>query len=511
MSTTHTTDHADPLDAPRPSRRSRSRSRGRWLAVPVVSVLLLAAACGGSSSDDGTADGDSGGGAESGFAATMAECPVDALDGASGPVEITMWEPLTAKPKEGFAELVAEFNASQDEVILKSENQGTYGEMWDKYQQAAGANALPNIAMVEDVNAREVAESGLVIPAQSCIDADDTDTSSWMASAVSYYSIDGALVPGTASLSSPVLYYNKNHFRAAGLDPEVAPTNLDELRDYAQELKDAGVTDKPLSLYLHPWFIDNWLTGVDTPVVNNDNGHGDGETTESTFDNPQSLEIYTWIKGMADDGLANVIPYDGKSVDHYLAVQSQASSMLIETSTASVSVKALLVGDTVQTPDGEVALNTDALDVGVGPFPGLTEPGKVMIGGNATFMTLTGTPEQQAASWAFIKWFNSAPVQARWNHLSSYIPFNQDAVEDPEIQNYWDTDMIGPWLRISYDQLSGVSVDNPGPTMGPFSKYRDSLRDTLASLLTGADPAAAIATTQSETTQALTDYNEGGF
>lgn len=185
--------------------------------------------------------------------------------------------------------------------------------------------------------------------------------------------------------------------------------------------------------------------------------------------------------------------------------------MLIETSTASSSIKALLVGDTVQTPDGEVALNTEALDVGAGPFPGIEEPGKAMIGGNATFMINNGTPEQQAASWEFMKWFNSAEVQAKWNLSSSYIPFNQDAVEDPEIQDYWNNDFIGPWLRTSYDQLAGVSIENPGPTMGPFSRYRDSLRDTLASLLTGTAPADAVATVQSETTQALTDYNEGGF
>lgn len=506
-----------PIDAQSdtPMRHRRARST-RWLAVPIASALVLAAACGSSSdsSDDGGTSSETGEETASEFIENMPECPVDALADATGPVEITLWQSFNAKPKEGFEQLVAEFNASQDQVVVKNESQGaSYQEIWDKYLEAAGADDLPNLAVLEDVNARAVSESGTVLPAQACIDADGTDTSTWMKSAMSYYSIDGAFVPGTSSLSSPILYFNKGHFRSAGLDPESPPKTLTELREYAQKLKDAGVTDKPLVLYLHPWIIDTWLSGAGAQVVNNDNGHGPGITDQSTFESPESLEVYTWIQDMNDAGLVTAIPYDGKTIDHYLAMQNQSASMLIETSTASVSIKAVLVGDTITDGSGnEVAANPSAIDVGAGPIPGLTQPGKAMMGGNVTVMTLSGTPEQQAASWAFIKWWNQPDTQAKWNRLSSYIPFNQAALDEPSLKEYWAADMIGPWLQISFDQLSGISVDNTGPTMGPYDKYRDAVTNTAASLVTtNTPPADAAAKVVTDTNKALADYNEGGF
>lgn len=511
--------HTNPALPPTATSSRRNRLRGgRWLAVPLLATALLAASCGGGSSssdgaDDGGSSGTDGVDTESEFVANMPPCPADALAKATAPVTITVWQSYNAKPKEGFEQLVAQYNASQSKVVVNNQSQGaTYDEIWTKYLSAAGAKDLPNLAFLEDVQFQAVAESGTVLPAQSCIDAEGTDTSTWMKSAVSYYSIDGALVPASANLSSPIMYYNKNHFRAAGLDPEKTPGTLAEVREYAQKLKDAQVTDRPLVLYLHPWFIDTWLTGAESPVVNNDNGHGPDTTDQSTFASDASTELYTWIQDMYNAGLVNAIPYDGKTIDHYLAMQNQSGSMMMETSTAAVSIKALLAGDTINTGSGDVELNTSALDVGAGPMPGLDAPGQVMIGGGAFYMTASGTPEQQAATWDFMKWWNSAPIQAQWNILGAYIPFNQDAVSDPSVVAYWNDDLAGRWLKTSYDQLAAIPVDNTGPVIGPFQQYRDALRDTTASLVLAAvTPADAIATVVSATDKALADYNAGGF
>ena len=72
-----------------------------------------------------------------GAGADASACPVDALDDADGPVEITIWHAwigLTAKTLDSIA---ADYNASQDKVVLKVEAQGTYEEV-NKYQDAIG-------------------------------------------------------------------------------------------------------------------------------------------------------------------------------------------------------------------------------------------------------------------------------------------------------------------------------------------------------------------------------------
>jgi sn-glycerol 3-phosphate transport system substrate-binding protein len=475
---------------------------------------LIAAAC-GDSSDSGTSDDTSGGDDGSGFAANMPECPVDALETASGPVEVVVWNTAAGKTKETLDKLVADYNASQTKVVVKLEGQGaSYEEIWNKYQSAAQANDLPNAAILEDTTFKAVAESGTVLPAQSCIDAEGYDTSNLVTSAVDYYSLDDAFVPGTVQLSTPIVYYNKNHFRRAGLDPETSPKTLDEMRDYAQTIKDAGVVDKPLVLYLHPWFIETWLTGDGQPIVNNENGRGQGDTDQSEFDSEATNTIYTWIKDMNDAGLLNAIPYNPGTIDHYLAVANQSGSMLIETSTAATSIKAFLGGDTdVVEGSADAQVDTSALDVGAGPMPGLAEPGRVQVGGGIWVMTVAGTPEQQAATWDFMKWWNTPETQAVWNMEGSYLPFNELAADDPALQAYWTDDLAGQWLAISYDQLvNGVDPDFPGPVIGPYAQERQAVSQSLDRMvLQGQSPADAVSQASQEITDALQQYLAEGF
>jgi sn-glycerol 3-phosphate transport system substrate-binding protein len=494
--------------------RSPSNSSRRWLFAPLFAFALIAAAC-GDSSDSGGSDDATGGDDASGFAASMPECPVDALETASGPVDVVVWNTATGTTLETLEKLVGDYNASQTKVVVKLESQGaSYEEIWNKYQSAAQAGDLPNVAILEDITFQAVAESGTVLPAQACIDAEDYDTSNLVESAIDYYSIDDAFVPGTVQLSTPVVYYNKNHFRRANLDPENAPKTLAEVRDYAQQIKDAGVVDKPVVLYLHPWFIETWLTGAGEPVVNNDNGHGPDETSESLYDNESTVELYTWIKQMYDDGLLNAIPYNPGTIDHYLAVANQSGSMMFETSTAATTIKAFLGGDSnvVEGLD-EANVDTSALDPDAGPMPGLAEPGRVQIGGGIWVMALTGTPEQQAATWDFMKWWNSPETQAVWHMEGSYLPFNELAADDPALDAYWSDDLAGQWLAISYDQLvNGTDPDFPGPVMGPFSQARDAMSQSLDRLvLEGQSPADAISQAAQQITAELQQYLDEGF
>ena len=55
------------------------------------------------------------------------------------------------------------------------------------------------------------------------------------------YTVDKVLWPMPFNMSSPVLFYNKKAFRAAGLDPEKPPTTLDEVKADARRSRTAGV------------------------------------------------------------------------------------------------------------------------------------------------------------------------------------------------------------------------------------------------------------------------------
>ena len=489
--------------------------RTRWSALALATALLVTlAAC---SSDDGGGSGGGGGGA----AGDLPECPLDALDSATGPVEVTVWHSYTAVTEETLLAMADDYNASQDQVDVVIQNQSSYEELWRKYQAGIASSQLPAIAIPDDTVTRQIVDSQTILPAQSCIDASGYDIDQLLEQSRAYYTLDDVLYPASLNTSAPLLYYNRNHFRKAGLDPDTTPGTLDEVREDAQAIKDAGVVDTPVVLNLSPAIVENFLTGAGIAVIDNDNGRGDGETTASTYADERTVELLTWVQDMVDDGLLLVVPPIDNQFEHYLAMANQTASMTIETSTAATSIQAFLAGD-LQAADlptdaegaaQDADVDLESLDIGAGYVPGIDEPGKLQMGGGAWYITNTTPPEVQAAAWDFLTWFNEPAQQARWSAEGSYLPYNTGALDEPVLEEAWTTTKAGQWLSLAYEELStGVDPDFPGPLLGPYEQFRAAEREAVDSLVfADGDPAALAQEVQDRTTEAIEQYNQENF
>ena len=219
----------------------------RRVVVLLFAFTLVAAACSGSSSGDGAdtaevtdpgdgsssaddadgptddglteddsnqAGGGGGGGTEQGLveALGLPECPIGAQLDADGPIEIVFWHPYTALVEAAMDDLASAFNAGQDAIVVRVEAQGSYGELLSKYRESINFDSLPDIAIFDSQAVRDVIDSQTVLPAQSCIEADDFPLDNIDAAARANYSLDGALYPASMLVSAPVLYYNRDHF-----------------------------------------------------------------------------------------------------------------------------------------------------------------------------------------------------------------------------------------------------------------------------------------------------------
>jgi sn-glycerol 3-phosphate transport system substrate-binding protein len=445
----------------------------------------------------------------------LPECPLAALDEATAPVEVVVWHTQTARPGDTITELADEYNASQDRVRVRLENQGAnYQELQRKFESAISSGQLPDLIVFDDTAVQLMADSGVVLPAQSCVEADQYDLSQFRDVAVNYYTIDGVLWPASANLGNVLLYYNKGHFRAAGLDPEQTPQTLAEVRDYAERIKAAGVTATPLVHEFASWKTEFWLTGDGAAVVDNDNGRGDGETTAAALaDNPDALELFTWFTDMQADGLLNAIPRVDGQIDQYLALAQQNGSMLIDSSSAATSVEAFLGGDTSVAEGSDLSgQNVSGLELGAGVFPGMTTPGTTQMGGAAWYMLDANAPEKQAASWDFMKFMNSAPAQAKLLTGGSYLPYLTAANDDPTVQAFYESGLSGQWLKIANDQIDEIDPTFPGPLIGPYYDFREAIEDAQDDMMfAGAAPQQALDDAQTAVTDALTFYNDQGF
>ena len=477
-----------------------NRTALRLLAL-LTAGALVAAACGG---DSGESASDGG------------TCPVDALDDADGPVEVTVWHIYAGLVLDTMKAITDEYNASQDKVKVSLENQGVaFEELLRKYRQGIPSGDLPTIGVMEDTNTQFLADSGTIVPGAACAEADGyTDyEDDFLPAVIDYYSVDGALQPTVFEVSNALLYYNRDHFEAAGLDPDAPPQTLAEVEEYARQIRDAGVVDTPLVLNMQAWYTEFWLTGAGEGLVDNENGRGASETAAGAFDNEATRELFEFFSSMQAEGLLHAVPGTEGQFDHYFALGLEQASMGIEASSAVTTINGVLEGNVDPADLGlEQELPPIDINLDAGAFPGLDGPNTRQFGGGVWYITNTGSPEEQAAAWDFAKFVNTPENQALMHVEGSQLPVRQQAIESPEVEVFWTDTRAGQWLKIATDELESVDPDWPGPLIGPFTETRDAVRTALDGLLFGDESVdEAIATADQTITDALTQYNEENF
>lgn len=492
-------------------RRTR-RFRRLAVGAGVTTLAVLAAACGSPPATEGSGGGrDTSGGSSK---VSAKDCPMAPLEDAKGPVKIKMWYGgLVEPPVSVLTDMVKAFNASQDKIQLTADNQGNaYSEVLKKYEGASATpDQLPQIIYLEDTMLGEMVDKGQVLPAEACMLADDYDPEQITAAARAAYSVDDVLYPGYMNVSTPILYYNKVHFQKAGLDPDKPPTTLAEIEADAKILKEKGVSKKPFSFKADQWFVSTWMSGVGQDMVNNDNGRS-APATKATFDTEKGREIVDWLDTMNKEKLLNAFPVTDGSIDHYLALITEDSSMLVETSTASSTIAAALGGE-LNAKDagidvGAIALDGKKLVPGSAEYPGLEAPGQIYASGGAFYILNTSSPAQQAASWQFLKFMLKPENAKKWHIDGGYLPVVKSIINDPAIQEFQKTDLGGNLLKPAVDQLATADPDRSGPLIGPYPAFQKILQGALETVLfKNGDPDAALSKAQKDATALLKDYN----
>ncbi|HEY8544906.1 MAG TPA: ABC transporter substrate-binding protein [Acidimicrobiales bacterium] len=462
-----------------------------FTAVALVAALLTAtAACGGGGSDDDASPGDGGG------EGSIPDCPLDALDEATGPVEITMWHTMGRANEEALVSLTDAFNASQEKVRVKLVNNTSYDDQQDKYRAGLSTGDLPDVALMQDVYQQQMVDTQTVLPAQSCMEEDTGfDEGDFVPRTLEYYRIGSVQWGLPFNVSNPVLYYDKAAFRQAGLDPEAPPVSFDDVRAAAQAVKDAGFPTG-MSLKVDSWHFEQFLALQDGELVDNGNGREE-RATAAAFDSDEGREVFAFLGGLVADGLATPSPRTGPSqFDNILGIGSHNHAMTIDSSAALGTITEVL-------GSGQYA----DVELGVAPLPGRTADGGVTVGGAALYIS-ADEPEKQAAAWEYIAYLTSPETQSKWAAATGYIPVRTSAVDLPEVTARWEEI---PGFRVAYDQLveGADTTATGGAVIGDFESVRAAIEEALNRMyLEDGDPAAALTEAADAATAAIESYNE---
>ena len=430
-------------------------------------------------------------------------CPVDALDEAGGPVQITFWHAMTNELEAALIELTDQYNASQDRVVVNLQNQTSYDSSIDKYILSS-PGSRPHLIQLPDYALQSFAQSDTFVPSGACLESSAYDTGAFLPRALTAYQFEGIQWAMPFNISDPVLYYNRRLFEDAGLDPDDPPITLEDLRATSQQLVDSGAAGVGIVLDTGPnsgggWYLEQWFGRVGEPYANNGNGRL-APATEVLYDNELGVELLTFLQGMIADGLAANVGDnpDGSASLLKLADPEDPGAMTIGSSAALGSVISALGGGLVPGLGPE--------DIGVGPMPGPSPEPSVQVGGGSLWIVADKGDAEAAAAWDYTTFLTSAQTQSTWASRTGYVPVREDAIGiEPLAATYTDD----PRFQVAYDQLLTRADDLTAnaPVLGPMREVRDATAGAVAAIFNGADPATSLADAAEQSNTLIASYN----
>ena len=435
--------------------------------------------------------------------ADLPPCPVDALDAADGPVELTFWYGLGNELETALLDVVAEYNASQDRVVVDAQNQISYEAIVDKYIQS-GESGRPDIVQLPEYTVQSFAQSDTFVPVEACSDASGFDLGEILPRALSAYVFEGVQWALPFNVSNPVLYYNRTMFAEAGLTDDDSPVSLEELRSVSQQLVDSGAAATGIALDSSrdsggAWFLEQWFGRAGQPYADNDNGRT-APATKVLFNSEFGVELFTYLQDLVADGLAVTVGDNAGGQDAFLKMidETAPAAMTMGTSAALSSVLALL--------SGGIAPGFVADDLGVGPMPGPGDEPAAQVGGASLWIPAGKSDEATAAAWDFITYMVDAQTQSTWAARTGYVPVRADALELDPIRTTYAED---PRFRVAYDQLLAADDGSTSalPALGPHREVRAETADAIASVYAGADVAATLAEAEAAANALIENYN----
>jgi sn-glycerol 3-phosphate transport system substrate-binding protein len=425
------------------------------------------------------------------------KCPVAALRGATKPVEITFWHGETSTNEDVLKELMAKFEAGQDRVRVKLVNQVTYQDVLNKYSAGLETGDLPDVMAMGARGDQTLIDSGGVVPVDACIEAAKYPQADFVPRAIATHTIKGVQWSMPWTVPTPVLLYDKNAFRAAGLDPDRPPSTLDEVTDYSRRVVETQAARHGISLMRTSSLNVVFYTKSGQLYVNHQNGRA-GRATKTLLDNKTGRRIWAWWDDIVASGLA--IDSGSESItDHLLAIGTGDAAMTIDWS--------YVVGPVFNTlASGEFS----RVEPGIAPLPALDASGGVPVGGGSLWIPRASSPLKRAAAWELIKFLSAPAQQAAYTvgTRGGYVPIRQSATQDPAVQRMWRDN---PESRVAYDQLISGPSDAvaAGPVLGDPIGVGDAVVDALTRMLAGdLSPKSALRQAQHEADVALSDYNE---
>ena len=382
-------------------------------------------------------------------------------------------------------QLTKDFNAENPDIEVEAVYTGNYDDTVTKIQTAAQGGNPPDLFVSLATQRFTMASSEMAMPLDELIAEDGEEGKKYISDFLESFMedsyVNGKIYSIPFQRSTMVLFYNKDAFKEAGLDPEKAPETWEELVEIAKKV----TTDKRkgVGIALNSGSAQWAFTGF--ALQNSSDGKNlmseDGKKV--FFNTPENIEaLQFWIDLQKKDKVMaeGIIQWTD------LPAQFLAGEVaMIYHTTGNLS---------------NIAKNAK-FNYGVAFLPGHKRKGAPTGGGN--FYISSGiSKEKQKAAWKFIKYLTTAERAAQWSIDTGYVPTRKSAFETEIMKKYYAE---RPQAKVAYEQLKFAK---PELTTYNAAEIWRILNDNIQSAITGEKSAKdALDNAQKEATEVLKDFN----
>src|SRR3546814_1508880 len=143
---------------------------------------------------------------------------------ADGKIVLDFWNGFTGPDGPALEQVIADFNASQDKIEVKA-NIMPWDILYQKVLTSVASNDGPDIIAMSASRMPQFADEGMFLPLDDYYEDADHETDALAPSSVEASIFEGTNYGVPVNFTPMMMYYNKDLFSAAGLDPEAPPTD----------------------------------------------------------------------------------------------------------------------------------------------------------------------------------------------------------------------------------------------------------------------------------------------
>ncbi|OAE02545.1 ABC transporter substrate-binding protein [Arthrobacter sp. OY3WO11] len=393
------------------------------------------------------------------------------FSGVKPAAKIDFWSNHPGKSQDVEKAIIEKFHAKFPDIRVNLVTAGAnYEEIAQKFQTSQAAKSgLPGVVVLSDVWWFRYFTNGSIIPVDALVKQLDIKLDDFRKSLVDDYKYNDKQWALPYGRSTPLFYYNKDHFQAAGL-PDRAPKTWQEFGEWAPKLKASSGAQYA---YIYPalagyagWTLQNNLWGW---------GGSWSKEWEITCDSPEAIEALQWAQdSIYKNGWAGV------------SSKEAADDFSAGLTSSTISSTGSLLG----------VLKSAPFNVGVGFLPGgpKAETNVCPTGGAGLGIPSGITKEEQLAAGTFLKFMTEPENSAAFSAATGYMPTRESADMEAVLAQT-------PQIQTAVDQLAVTRVQDNARVFLPGADQE--LAKAAAAILTQQADVKATMTSLKKTLEGI--------